>query len=55
VVLKLKVSQVSDIAEREIQEPMADQVTTTEPELSLCVLVECCSLLRHIQNFWLLW
>jgi hypothetical protein len=35
VVLKLNLSQVTDIAE-EIQEPMADQVITTEPELILC-------------------
>jgi len=35
VVLKLKLSQVTDIAE-EIQEPMADQVIMTEPELILC-------------------
>ena len=34
-VLKLKLSQVTDIAE-EIQEPMADQVIMTEPELILC-------------------
>ena len=27
-------SQVTDIAEKEIEEPMADQVTTTEPELT---------------------
>ena len=33
-VLKLKMSQVTDIAEKEIEEPMADQVTTTEPELT---------------------
>jgi hypothetical protein len=31
--LKLKLSQVTDIAEREIQEPMANQVTMMEPEL----------------------
>jgi len=37
VVLKLKVSQLTDVAE-EIQEPMADQVTK-EPELSLCVFL----------------
>jgi hypothetical protein len=51
---KLEMSQVTDIAEKEIQEPMADQVTMTEPELSLCVFVEC-SHLSNIQNFCLLW
>ena len=35
--------------------PMADQVMTMEPELHLCVFVECCSHLTNIQNFWLLW
>jgi hypothetical protein len=29
-------SQVTDVAEKEIQEAMADQVTMTEPELCLC-------------------
>ena len=43
MVLKLQMSQVTDVAEKGIEEPMADQVTMTEPELSLCVLVECCS------------
>jgi len=47
-------SQVTDVAEKEIQESMADQVKMTEPELSLCPFVECCSLLTNIQNFWLL-
>jgi len=55
VVLKLKMSQVPDVAEKEIQEPMAEKVMMTEPELSLCVFVECCSHLTNIQNFWLLW
>jgi len=32
-------SQVTDVAEKEIQEPMADQVTMMEPELRLCVFV----------------
>jgi hypothetical protein len=32
-VLKIKMSPVTDIAE-EIEEPMADQVMTTEPELT---------------------
>jgi len=53
VVLKRRMSQVTDVAEKEIQEPMADQVTTMEPELRLCVFVEC-SHLTNIQNFWLL-
>ena len=53
VVLKLKMSQFTDVAEKEIQEPMAGQVMTMEPELSLCVFVESCSHLTNIQNFWL--
>jgi len=55
VVLKLKMSQVTDVAEKEIQEPMAVQVMTTEPELRSCVFVECCSHLTNIHNFCLLW
>jgi hypothetical protein len=55
VVLKVKMSQVTDVAEKEIQEPMADQVMTMGPELRLCVFVECCSLLTNIQNFLFLW
>jgi len=55
VVLKLRMSQVTDVAEKEIQEPMADQVTTMEPQLRLCVFVECCTHLTNVQNFWLLW
>jgi len=51
LVLKLKMSQVTDVAEKEIQEPKSDKVMTSEPELSL--FVEC-SLLRNIQNFCLL-
>jgi len=47
--LKLKMSQVRNIAENAIQEPMADQVMT-ESELGLCVFVECCSHLTNIQN-----
>ena len=39
MVLKLKMSQDTDIAGKEIQEPIADQVTMTEPELSLCVFL----------------
>jgi len=33
--LKLKMSQVSNVAEMENQEPIADQVITMEPELNL--------------------
>jgi hypothetical protein len=51
----LKLKMFTDVAEKEIQEPMADQVTMTEPELGLCVFVECCSHLTNIQNLWLLW
>ena len=50
MVLKLKMSQFTDVAEKEIQEPIADQVMV-EPELSLCVFVECCSHLTNIQSF----
>ena len=39
VVLKRRMSQVTDVAEKEIQESMADQVTMMEPELRLCVFV----------------
>jgi len=31
-------SQVSDVAGKENQEPTADEVITTEPELGLCFL-----------------
>ena len=55
MVLNLKMSQVTDIAEKEIQEPMANKVRTTDPELCLCVFVECCSHLTNIQNVSLLW
>jgi len=48
-------SQVTDVAEKEIQEAVADKVTMTEPELCLCVFVECCSYLTNIQNLCLLW
>jgi len=44
-------SHVSDVAEKENQEPMADQVITMESKLNLCVFVECCSHLTNIQNF----
>jgi hypothetical protein len=40
---KIKMSQVTDVAETENQEAMADQVITMEPELSLCLFVECYS------------
>ena len=55
MVLKLQISQVTDIEDREVQEPMADQVATNEREVSLCVFVECCSLLTNVENFWFLW
>jgi len=29
-------SQFTDVAEKEIQEPMADEITVMEPELSVC-------------------
>ena len=51
MVLKLKTSQVTDVAEKVIQEPMADQVMTMEPELRSRVFVHCCSHLTNIQNF----
>ena len=35
LVLKHAMSQVTDVAEKENQEPMADQVITTGPELNL--------------------
>ena len=53
MVLKLNMSHFTDIEEKEIQEPMADQVMMMEPELRVCVFVEC-SHLTNIQNFWLL-
>ena len=52
-VLKLKLSQVTDVAEKEFQELMADQVAMTEPKLSFCLFVEC-SHLPNILNFSLL-
>ena len=54
LVLKLKLSQVSDTAEKEIQEPVAEKVITSEPELSLCLFVVC-SLLTNFHYFGLLW
>jgi hypothetical protein len=51
LVLKLKLSQITDIAEKEKQEPIADLVITKEPELGLCLSMECCSHLTNIQNF----
>jgi hypothetical protein len=47
-------SQVSDVAEEDIQEPMADQVITMELGLGLCIFVGCFSHLTNIQNFLLL-
>jgi hypothetical protein len=54
LVLKLTMSQVFDVAAKEIQEPMADQVITLETELTLRLFVEC-SLLTNVQYFGLLW
>ena len=53
--LELKMSKVTDIAEKENRELMSDQVMTMESELILCLFVECCSHLTNIQNLWLLW
>jgi len=39
LILKLKMSQFTDVAEKEIQEPMADEITVMEPELSVCVFL----------------
>ena len=47
LVLELKLSKVTDIAEKENQEPMRDQVITMESELILCPFVECCSHLTY--------
>jgi len=54
-VLNLKVSQVTHVAEKQNVEPVIDQVITMEPELRLCIFVECCSLLINTQNLWLFW
>jgi hypothetical protein len=54
IILKLKISQVSDVAAKEIQEPMADEVITSEHGLSLCLFVECL-LLTNVQYICLLW
>jgi hypothetical protein len=54
LVLKLKLSLVTDVAERENVEPKADQVITMELELSLYIFVGCCSHLTDIQNSLLL-
>ena len=55
VVLNLKMSEFTDVAENKIQERIAEQVTTTKPEFSFCVYVECCSHLTTIQDPYLLW
>jgi len=41
--LKLRMSQVTDVAEKANQEPVIDQVITLEPELSLGHFVQRCS------------
>jgi len=45
-------SQVTDLAEKENQQPMTDQVITMEPKLGLCVFFECCSHLTNIKDLW---
>ena len=55
LVLKLKLSQVTCVAEEENLEQMADKVVTVELEMSLCIFVVCCSHLTNIQNFLPLW
>ena len=55
LVLELNMSNVTDIVEKDNQQPMRDQVITMESELILYLFVECCSHLTNIQNFWLLW
>jgi hypothetical protein len=47
-------SQVTDVAGKENQEPMADQVITMGPELSFGHFDECFSHLTNIHNFLLL-
>jgi len=51
VVLKTKMSQFTNVADKEFQEPMADQVMMMEPELCLCVFVRCSQHLINIQTF----
>ena len=46
LVSKLKLSHVTDVAKREFQEPMADQVMMNR--LSLCLFVDCRSHLTNI-------
>ena len=55
LVLKLKMSQVIDVAVKDNQQPMTDQVMTMESELILCLFVEFCSHLTYTQNFLLHW
>jgi hypothetical protein len=55
MVLKLKMSQVTDIEQEENQEPIASQVMNMGPELNLCIFVGCCSHLANIYYFWLFW
>ena len=55
LVLELKMSEVTDVAEKENQEPITHQVITMESGLILCLSVGCCSYLTDIQNFLLLW
>jgi len=55
LVLKFKLLQVADLAEKANQEPVTGIVVTMGSGLSLCCFVGCCSHLTNIQNFWLLW
>jgi len=50
-VLKFKLSQVTDVAEKEDLESMINQVITG---VVIIFFVECCSHLTNNKNFWLL-
>jgi hypothetical protein len=41
--LKCKMSQVTDVAEKENEEQVIDQVINMEPELGLGHFVQCCT------------
>jgi len=47
-------SQLTDVAEK-VSRVNGRSSINDEPELSLCLSVDCCSQLTNIQNFWLLW
>jgi len=55
LVFKVKMSLVTDLAEKANEVPMTGHVVTMESGLSLCCFVECCSHLRNMQDFWLFW